>query len=427
MWWESDGHLEVINNQLFIAGAEASVLAKKHGTPLYVYNGDRIIENLSAIQNAFAKNNAKPRIHFAMKANSHLAILQLLFKKGAWIDAVSANEVKLALKAGFPKEKILFTGTSVSNEELKSLIYLGVRINIDSFSQMQRMKELGFKGEVSIRWNPSEGAGHHEHTITAGKFIKFGIPEDRIEEAFQQAREFGFNVVGLHQHIGSGWLGKDVEVFLDTVDKTIAVAKNVQELLGKNLEFIDFGGGPGIPYTKEQQKFPLDKYAKGIVQKMAASNLKAEIAIEPGRYIVGDAGILLIEINTVEDKNIPMLGVNSGFTHLIRPAFYGAHHEIVVCDNVGGRDSGKFMVAGNLCESSDVFNESKQELRELPVPREGSILTILNGGAYGYCMASNYNSRSKPTALLLMNGKEQVIAEKQVLENIIQNEKELQI
>jgi len=427
MWWETEGHLEVMQNKLFIGGKEAAALAQKYGTPLFVYNGNRIEENFAALRSAFEAFGKKPRIHYAMKANPHLAILQLLEKHDAFIDAVSVNEVQIALKAGFSKQRILFTGTSVSNAELKQLMELDVRINIDSFSQLRRMKQLGFNGEASIRWNPGEGAGAHEHTITAGKFIKFGIPEHRIEDAFREAKAAGINIVGLHQHIGSGWLGNDVKVFLETVDKTIAVAQKAEQLLGRKLEFIDFGGGPGIPYSKEQQKFPLEKYASGIASKMKDSSLKAEIAIEPGRYIVGDTGVLLAEINTVEEKNIPLIGVNSGFNHLVRPAFYGAHHEIVVCNNVGGRNKKSFMVAGNLCESSDVFNESKKELRDLPVPEEGGIIALLNAGAYGYCMASNYNSRSRPACILLLDGKEQVIAESEQFESLLKNEKELQI
>ncbi len=427
MWWEIPGHIDVRNNSLFIAGIEASGLAEKYGAPLYVYNGNRILDNLSRIKAAFDSAKLKPRIHYALKANSHIAILQLLADQNIWIDAVSVDEVRLAIKAGFPQEKILFTGTSVSNAEIEQLIKLNVRVNIDSFSQMRRMRALGFKGEASIRWNPGEGAGHHEHTITAGKYIKFGIPEHRIEEAFRMAKAIGINVVGLHQHIGSGWLGKDVNVFLETVSKTIAVAEKAEELLGKKLEFVDFGGGPGIPYSNGQLSFPLEKYAKGIADKMNASSLDVDVAIEPGRYIVGDSGIFLVEINTVEEKNIQVIGVNSGFTHLVRPAFYGSYHEIVLCNNIGGRKTDKFMVAGNLCESSDVFTEGKKELRELPVPNEGDFLAMLNAGAYGYSMASNYNSRLKPACVLLLNGKEQVIAERDSFEDLLDKEKALQI
>ncbi len=427
MWWEISEHLEIRNNVLFIAGVEANSLAEKYGTPLYVYNGNRMVDNFLRIKAVFESAGVNPRIHYAIKANPHLAVLQLLLKQGAWIDAVSVNEVRLALEAGFSKEKILFTGTSVSNADIGQLMELGVRVNIDSISQMKRMKDKGFKGEVSIRWNPGEGAGHHDHTITAGKYIKFGIPEHRIEEAFRKAKAFGLTVVGLHQHIGSGWLGKDVDTFLETVGKTLAVAEKAQEILETKLEFVDFGGGPGIPYSQNQLKFPLEKYAKGITEKMSKSGINAEIAIEPGRYIVGDAGVFLVEVNTIEEKNIPVLGVNSGFTHLIRPAFYGSYHEIVVCNNVGGREKGKFMVAGNLCESSDVFNENKKELRELPLPEEGGFLALLNAGAYGYSMVSNYNSRLKPAAVLLLNGKEQIIAKRQSFPDLLDKEERLQI
>jgi diaminopimelate decarboxylase len=424
-WWEKKSHLDVAQNQLYFAGLQASALARDFGTPLIAYNGNRIIENFQRLKQAFEKfNDRAVRIHYAVKACSNLTILKLLHNENAWIDAVSVNEVRLALKAGFEKEKILFTGTSVSNAELKELVELGCMINIDSFSQLKRLAGFGFNGKCSIRWNPGEGAGSHDHTITAGKFIKFGIPEDKVDEAFSEARVAGLNVVALHQHIGSGWLGNDVKKFLETVEKTLAVAKKAEAILGKQLEFVDFGGGPGIRYKREQQDFPIETYAKGICDSVKKSGLKAEIAIEPGRYIVGDAAILLAEINTVEEKNVPVIGVNAGFNCLIRPAFYGAHHEMIVCENVGGISKKKFLIAGNLCESSDVFNENKQELRELPIPKEGNTLAILNAGAYGFAMASNYNLRSRPAEVLVLNKHARVITDRESFEDLIKKQKE---
>ncbi|MCX6799127.1 MAG: diaminopimelate decarboxylase [Candidatus Diapherotrites archaeon] len=423
MWWILKGHLEAKGNQLYIGGFSAAALAKQYGTPLFVYNGNRILDNFNRIKDAFAAAGAAPRIHFAMKACPHLEVLRLLQREGALIDAVSPNEVRIALRAGFSKEKILFTGTSISSSELSEIAEPGVAINIDSFSQMRRLHALGFRGKCSIRWNPGMGAGGHSHTITAGKFIKFGVPEQKVEQAFEEAKNLGLNVVGLHQHIGSGWTGKDVDVFLETVGKTIAVAKKAEEILGGKLQFVDFGGGPGIRYRKDQAEFPLQRYAKGIVEKMRASGLKAEIAIEPGRYIVGDSAMLLCEINTVEEKNIPIIGVNAGFNDLIRPAFYGSYHEMVVCENVNGLRTGDFMVAGDLCESGDVLNENRETLRELPVPEEGNTLAILNAGAYGFSMASNYNSRCLPACVMVLNGKTRLIRERQSLEDILRNEK----
>ncbi|MEA3343759.1 MAG: diaminopimelate decarboxylase, partial [archaeon] len=334
-----------------------------------------------------------------------------LEKEGAWIDSVSPYEAKIALGAGFSKEKIMFTGTSVSDDDLAMLVDDGIFINIDSISQIKRLRKLtGRKLNVSLRWNPGMGAGHHSHTITAGKHIKFGIPEAKLAHAVDLVKSSGFNLVGLHQHIGSGWLKDDVCVFLKTVDRTIDAAAKIQDMTGNQLDFIDFGGGPGIPYRRGDEEFPLDEYAEGICSKVKNSALKsAQIAIEPGRYIVGDAGVLLLEINTVEDKNVPVIGVNGGFNTLARPALYGSYHEMVICNSVESANRKEFMVAGNLCESGDVFNENRESLRMLPAPREGHILAVLCAGAYGYSMASSYNSRPRPKEVMTDNKTAKVI------------------
>jgi diaminopimelate decarboxylase len=219
----------------------------------------------------------------------------------------------------------------------------------------------------------------------------------------------GYDPVGLHQHIGSGWLGDDVDVFLDTVGETLELAKKVTILRRRRfgpdraeLEFVCFGGGPGIRYMRSQKDFPLDRYAAGLCGKVGESGLQfRNIAIEPGRHIVGDAGVLLLEINTVEDKGVPVIGLDGGFNDLIRPAFYGSYHEAVVCERVDGRPRRKFMVAGNLCESGDVFNENRKKLRLLPVPEEGDTLALLNAGAYGCVMASEYNTRPLPAEVVV--------------------------
>ncbi|MFH1127260.1 MAG: diaminopimelate decarboxylase [archaeon] len=414
MWWERDGHLEINESgHLAIGGMDAVELAKKYGTPLYVYNRQRILDNYRAIRDAFASHTDNFRIHYAMKANSNPEILKALKDEGAHIDSVSPYEARIALESGFPVERIMFTGTSVSDEDLLMLLEMDVFINIDSLSQIRRLSLLtDEKLDVSLRWNPGVGAGHHGRTITAGKYVKFGIPESKIFEAARMVKDAGFNLLGLHQHIGSGWLSRDVPVFLKTVDRTIDVASKIQDKLSIELQFIDFGGGPGIPYRKDHGEFPLDDYARGISEKVAASKLKdAQIAVEPGRYIVGDAGVLLLEINTVEEKNVPLIGVNGGFNTLVRPSFYGSYHEMVVCNRVESPDKKEFMVAGNLCESGDVFNENKETLRELPVPHEKDILAILNAGAYGYSMASNYNSRPMPAEVMVDKKKVRVVRE----------------
>lgn len=425
MWWTEKGHLEVGNNQLYIGGMNAVELASKYGTPLYVYNGNKIKGNFERLNAALSAHTDNYRIHFAVKANSHIQIQKLAYDTGAYADCVSPIECRMALKAGLSKERVLFTGTSVSNSDLEDLVNLGVRINIDSVSQLRRLAKLSTKPELSVRWNPGEGAGAglHSHTITAGKYIKFGIPEHKVLDTFREAKALGFKVVGLHQHIGSGWLGDDVQVFHDSVRRTLNVANQAQEILGSAFEFIDFGGGPGIRYREGQTPFPIEEYARGLIEQVRAEGYRGTIAIEPGRFPVGESGILLLEVNTVEEKNIPIVGVDGGFNTLIRPAFYESYHEIVLANRVESDDRQEVMVAGNLCESSDVFNCSKKELREIAMPEEGEILALLCAGAYGFEMASTYNGRPLPAQVLIMDGKDHLITERGTFESIVELQK----
>jgi len=424
MFWETPGHLDVRGGKLFIGGLDAAELAHEYGTPLYVYNGSRIVENYSRIFSALKKHSDRDvRVYYAAKANTSIAVMKLLSDAGAWVDVVSPNEARLALDCGFKRENVLFTGTSVSDRDQEALVEFGVTVNIDSFSQMRRLARFGPR-KVGIRWNPGEGAGHHEYVITAGKYIKFGIPEEKIVDAFTEAVRLGLDPVGLHQHIGSGWLENDVDIFLETVDKTLDAARKITESLGKQLEFVDFGGGPGIPYMSGKLEFPLDKYASGICEKVKESGLDfGAIIIEPGRYIVGDSGILLTEINTVEEKGVPIVGVDSGFGTLIRPILYNAQHAMVVCDKADREPDRDFMIAGNLCETGDVFHQVKK-LRPLPTPIEGDILAILDAGAYGFAMSSTYNMRDLPAEVMVQDGKSRLIRERGTYEDLIKGQRE---
>jgi diaminopimelate decarboxylase len=423
MSFEIKGHLEVHEGKLLIGGIEAEKLAMRYGTPLYVYNGDRVIENYKRVK-ALLENHSdrEVRVYYAAKANSSLAVMKVLAMSGAWVDVVSPNEARLALDAGFSRERIMFTGTSVSDADLQQVSKLGIMINIDSFSQMRRLAKIG-RSRVSIRWNPGHGAGAHENIITAGKFIKFGIPEEKILDAFREARKLGLDPVGLHQHIGSGWLGDDVDVFLSTVSKTLQIARQVTDITDKELEFVDFGGGPGIPYRPGDKEFPLEKYSSGICKLVKESGLKFKaIAVEPGRYIVGDAGILLTQINSVEEKGVPVMGLDSGFNTFARPAMYGAYHHAVICNKAEKRPEKEWIIAGNLCESGDVLNEDKKALRSMPTPHEGDILAILNAGAYGFSMSSRYNSRTLPGEALVMKGRDMLIRKREVYGDLLRGQ-----
>ncbi len=418
MWWEREG-LEVKRGELHFAehkaspiaddfsGCRASNLAQEYGTPLYAYSGIRVLENYDRIKNAFKGADREVRIHYAMKANSNRDILSLLAGHGSFIDAVSPYEVERAIECNFDPEKILYTGTSVGIDDFMRVQDTGARINIDKMSQLVTMKDYVMQQPISVRMNPGVGgAGHSWKTMTAGKEahgrpIKFGVPDYKVLDVCKYAIDNDFGIVGLHMHVGSQWTTRtELNEFFKAVDKLLDTAGQVTKLVGHELEFVDFGGGPGIKYKPRQHEFPLQEYADGICERVRKSGLGVKaIAIEPGRSIVGDAGILLTRVNYVEDMYGNLIaGVDAGMETLVRPAMYGSYHEIVDCDNPRGK-RGIVTIAGHDCESGDLFAPK----RKMVVPKEGDLLAVLNAGAYGYTMASRYNLWPMPKEVLVEN------------------------
>ena len=429
---EIRGHLEVADNRLHIAGAPCTEIADEYGTPTYAYNADRALENYRRLRDALeASADREAAVYYAVKANFNPAILRALAGEGAHADVLSVHEAEFALRTGFPRERIMFTGTSVTDEAMTRLLEMGILINIDSFSQMRRLARIAPEGlEVSVRWNPGEGAGFDPGVITAGarshgRPVKFGIEEGKVLDLCREALGLGLRPVGLHQHIGSGWTGGDVDRFLETVDLTLRMAERMAGLLGRDLRQVDFGGGPGIPYRPGDEEFPVERYCEGICRRVAASPLGFErICVESGRYIVGDAGVLLTRVNTVEEKSgNTIVGVDAGFNTLLRPAFYGerigdgfreAYHEIVVADRVEGPPD-LCTVAGPLCETGDLLAIDRWMTR----PEEGETLAVLGAGAYGYSMASVYNLQPRPAEVILPAG--ELATRREDLEGLARN------
>ena len=429
---EIKGHLEVEDNRLHIGGIPCTEIADEFGTPTYVYNTDRVLENYRRLRDGLEANaDREIVVYYAVKANFNPAILRTLAGEGAHADVLSVHEAEFALRTGFPRERIMYTGTSVTDETMEHLLEKGILINIDSFSQMRRLARIAPDGlEVSVRWNPGEGAGFDPKVITAGarshgRPVKFGIEEGKVLDLCREALELGLRPVGLHQHIGSGWTGDDVDRFLDTVALTLGMAERMADLLGHDLRQVDFGGGPGIPYRPEQEEFPIERYCEGICRQVADSAFGVErICVESGRYIVGDAGVLLTRANTVEEKSgNTIVGVDAGFNTLLRPAFYGeyvgdrfreAYHEIVDASRVEGpRDH--CTVAGPLCETGDLLAIDRWMTR----PEEGDTLAILGAGAYGYSMASVYNLQPRPAEVVVPAGK--LVTRREDLESLTHN------
>jgi diaminopimelate decarboxylase len=417
--WESTG-LFRRGNKLLVGKLSCESLAGQYGTPLYVMNEERLRDNARRILRAFRERYERTRIHYACKANTSLAVLTIVRQEGCMIDAVSPGEIYLALKAGFTPESILFTGNNVKDDDLEFALKTKVRITVDSISTIRRLLALSRAGKppIAIRINPEVGAGHHDHCITGGPLAKFGVWEQQAKEAARMASQGGLEVAGVHMHIGSGIL--DVEHFLPAIARLMEIASSIQEEAGSELEFIDIGGGLGVPYRPEEEELDLDRFAGEVVrtflESAKANGIQGEphLALEPGRYLVADSEVLLTTVNTIKvTPHRTFVGVDAGFNDLVRPAMYGAYHHILNASNMAGPRT-KVDVAGPLCESGDVFARD----RVINTPREGDVLAILDAGAYGYSMSSQYNSRPRPAEVLVFRDVADLIREREGLHTL---------
>lgn len=419
------------NGHVDIGGADTVELAEEYGTPLYVIDEDRIRDNYKRVHNAFTKYYSNFKILYASKANTNLSVMRILEEEGSCIDAVSPGEVFTSLKTGFSPDRILFTGNNVTNDELKYIDETGVRINLDSVSQLKRLSKIvdpeGYK--ISFRINPMVGAGHHEHCITGGEMSKFGIKESETVEVYKLAKDMGFDPVGMHTHIGSGIL--DPEPFKLATTVLMDIAGQVAQGADIDFEFLDLGGGLGIPYEVEENLLDIEPFAKeitGIFKSKLSEygmegNNKPYMYIEPGRYLVGDAALLLTRVNTVKNSYRKFVGVDSGFNTLLRPSMYGSYHHIIVANKANettenGAKFEKIDVAGNVCESGDLFARD----RPLPPIEEGDLLAIMNAGAYSFSMASQYNSRPRPAEVLVKDGNSEIIRKRETYDDLFNNQ-----
>jgi diaminopimelate decarboxylase len=416
--------LENRNGELYIDGVSAVELAAQFDTPLYVLSEKRIRDNYNRLRNALTRNYAQSRIYYAAKANSNLSVLEILGSEGAYIDAVSPGEVSLALKAGFPAERIMFTGTSVRNDELQFLVDSNITVNVDSLSQLNRLLGIIVPSLISVRINPEVGAGHHSHVITAGKNSKFGVWEENALEAYAAAKNAGVERFGIHMHVGSGVL--DVEPFVLALEKLLSIAKRVHDQVGVQFEFIDVGGGLGVPYKPEDNALDLTQFFDAVlaVFKHRINEYRLGtpfFCVEPGRYVVCDAAVLLTSVNTV--KTTPFkkfVGVDAGFNTLVRPTMYGSYHPIIVANKLDYAEGEEVDVVGPICESGDALARD----RLLPKIEEGDLLAVLNAGAYGFAMSSQYNARPRAAEVLVKDGKYSLVRERESFEDLLVGQRE---
>ncbi len=391
-------------------------LVSTHGTPLYVIDLDRIRENYARMVGAFPDAD----VRYAAKANTARSVLKTLIEAGADVECASAGEVERALAAGCPPARVQYTAVNPPTADLEYAVRVarenpGLTVTAGAEDTIDRLDERGFEGRLCLRVNPGVGAGHHEK-VTTGADAKFGIPIERTAETLENADERGFDVVGIHAHAGSGISGDDLDSHRDLVARMGDLARGTDV----NLEFVDVGGGFGVPYRPEEEALDLDSVASAT--REALGDVEATLAVEPGRYLVADAGVLLTRVNTVKpvgDERV--VGVDAGMSTLMRPALYDAHHEIrSLAPDATDRESVEATVAGPICESGDTFGD-----HDLPAPERGDLLTIGNAGAYGYEMANQYNSRPRPSTVAIDGERSTLARRRETVADLTRLEREV--
>lgn len=401
--------MELINGRYQVSGVDLLDMAKEYDTPLYVYDSEVIKKHYDKLNNAFP--GVKVRLNYACKALTNQTILSFLNSLGAGLDAVSIQEVWLGLRAGFKPEKILYTPNCVSMEEIDLAIKEGVRINIDNMSVLEQFgHKYGNTIPVCIRLNPHIMAGGNAHISVGHIDSKFGISIHQLRHLVRIVKSNKIKVTGLHMHTGSDIL--DAEVFLRGAELLFEAASEFEDL-----EFMDFGSGFKVAYKPDEVITEIEEIGSKIAERFKLFckeyGRKLELWFEPGKYIVSDSGYFLVNTNVVKQTTSTVfVGVDSGFNHLLRPKLYDAYHHIVNISNPEGLQR-IYSVVGYICET-DTFAWD----RKLNEVREGDIMCFLNAGAYGFSMASNYNSRFRPAEVFIHKGKSHLIRRRETMEDI---------
>ena len=393
-------------------------LAESFGSPLYVYDAEKIHSQYKRLSNAFAKV-PRLRINYACKALSNITILKLLKSYGSNLDTVSIQEVKLGIHAGFEPHQIIYTPNGVSFEEIEEAAALGVQINIDNLSVLEHFGTKHPTVPVCIRINPHVMAGGNSNISVGHIDSKFGISIHQMPHILRIVENTKMHINGIHMHTGSDIL--DIEVFLYAAEILFDAANNF-----KSLDFLDFGSGFKVPYKKGDIETNIEELGKKLTKRFLAFEKEygrpLKLAFEPGKFLVSEAGYFLAKVNVVKQTTSTVFaGIDSGFNHLIRPMLYGSQHNIENISNPKGKER-FYTVVGYICETDTFANN-----RRIQEIKESDILCFKNAGAYCFSMASNYNSRFKPAEVLWKDGKGYLITKRETFEDLIKNQIEVEI
>lgn len=404
-----------------IQGIPLVNLAQEFGTPLYVYDADKIREKISVLRDSFSQ--IPLHIKYACKANTNLSILRLMKQEGVELDVVSPQELELGLMAGFSGSEITFTPSGVDFSEIEYAVEKGAIVNLDNLSVLEKFgKKYGSSKPCLIRIKPHVFGGGNEKIMTAHPESKFGISIHQKNEILALVAQYGIRVIGLHQHTGSDI--KDSYTFQEAAKAIFEFAIDF-----KDLELIDLGGGFKVPYSPQDPGVNMQEVGQGMgnafLEFCEKYGKKLKLWVEPGKFLVSEAGTFLASATVVKNDPIKtFLGLNTGLNHLIRPMMYGSFHYIFNASNADESQKVDYRVVGNICET-DTFSfgfDGKQNERLLNIAQEGDIIAFANAGAYGFTMASHYNSRFLPAEVLIDGGKAILIRKRETIEDILRNQ-----
>lgn len=409
-----------------IQGLKLTDLATQFGTPLYVYDADKIIEKISILRDSFQNVNLK--IKYACKANTNISILKLMRKHGVEIDVVSPQELQLALLAGYEGSQITFTPSGVSFDEIEYAAEAGTRINLDNLDVLEKFgQKYGNTKPALIRLKPHVFGGGNEKIMTAHPESKFGISIHQKEEILEIVKKYDIKIIGLHQHTGSDV--KNADAFTKAAEAILEMAFEF-----KDLEIIDLGGGFKVAYSEGDVVTDMAEVGQVLSNAFLTFCKKygreLQLWFEPGKFLVSEAGTFLANTNVVKIDPIKnFIGIDSGLNHLGRPMMYGSFHDIFNASNDDDSIQENYRVVGYICET-DTFSwtpEGKQGERLMNKTKAGDVIAIKNAGAYCFSMSSQYNSRLRPAEVLVLDGKAHLIRERETFEDILKNQVVLDI
>jgi diaminopimelate decarboxylase len=411
--------LELVNGQIYIGGCNVRDIAAAFGTPTYVTDEQRIRDNCKRIITSFEKNYPRFRLNYAVKANNNLAILNIVRQEGAGADCSCVEELALAKLAGFASDRLLYSGNYNSEDELAQGISSGAAVNLDDVDLLPRLLKYGEPETLSFRVNPGIGEGQYPGLVFGGENTKFGVEESRIVDCYKRAKVSGVRKFGIHMMTGSNVLNLDY--FSSVTRKLFEIAENVAKKVELTFEFVDIGGGFGVPYKPDDPPLNIESLGAGVGSIFREFVEKGTIGepylmVEPGRFVACDSTVLLGRVHHIKTTNKRrFVGTDIGMNTILRPALYGAYHHVYVAGKSMDTAGEVVTITGQVCENTDILAKD----RTLPRIDIGDVIVVMNAGAYGFCMSSQYNSRPRAAEVLVNHGHPEMIRERESVSNLI--------